>query len=266
MNNIHNKLNHIEEPDRTHHMYKTYETILKCLKEAVNSIYDKPFGNNVNYNTEIVDLISSACLDEVDLLEIEMYLTETFNIGDELDNYEITSFRTVYDFIKKIATFTGNLHPVVPTAPTAHMNDLELGILILPSLENHGRLIDIRSISISEANHFLNNFNTDVLKLRKCKIANTYDSTDDINHMEFYHNVINLSQLKSNTDFASMNSDVEELTKSTIPKTRGIRALFVSPTVVGIGTTVIYNKNWATTNFSDHTVYDRIKEIADRYA
>jgi acyl carrier protein len=252
-------------------MFQTYEMLLKVFNEAVANLW---CGNDefepAGYHTRFTSLIKNGRLDAFDIVEIVIALEDEFSI--DIPETVFDESVTVSDFIERVAKITGDLAPqpvaapvpvAVPVNDTSHDNDY--GILVIPSLEEHGRLIISQPVSIAEAKILVNEFNDRVFNSRKIKDGNpdSDDLADD--NIEFFHNVIRFDQLNQGTDFDAMDAELEALNNCQVPKTRGFRATFISPTTIGIGTTVIYNKNWATVNFSDPTMYDQLKNIADAH-
>lgn len=149
--------------------------------------------------------------------------------------------------------------------------------LLLPSLEEK-RFINISVVSQAEASAFAKRFTDDVKASRKLKAAADDDEYDDIT---FYSNHVDLDSLTDSVDrikagFAS-ESDIEasisliqamgSLAVSEVRGVRGARAIFVNPetNTVGVGTTVVYNRNWATLNFEDVNMVQLIQNTFLNY-
>jgi acyl carrier protein len=148
------------------------------------------------------------------------------------------------------------------SAPTA--NDA-VGILWMPSLEWHGRIFKIEGVTMAEAIEHMNDFAVKASKKRKTKEFKLVDV--NYQHSEFFVNVIDTDSFPQAVldDPRYFNKDVMSMMESMVPQTRGLRPLFLAHNVIGIGTTVIYNKNWATLHFEDHTAMNRLLQIQEKY-
>ena len=252
-------------------MLETHEKILKSFNDALKAIWDEDIQFvPAMYHTRITSLVKQGHLDAFNKIDIIESLEEDFSIeipDDAFDNAIV-----VADFVLFIASLTGNLTPATaavtpaPTVDTSHNNDC--GILVIPSLEEHGRMIISQPVSIEEAKTLVAEFTARVIATKKVKDAQPihgYNSDDEVEDIEFYHNLLRFDQIADDADFEALDHELHELAISKIPKTRGFRPIFISPTVVGIGTTVIYNKNWATVNFSDDTVAPQLLKLAEDF-
>jgi len=144
--------------------------------------------------------------------------------------------------------------------------------LLLPSLEEK-RFINISLVSQAEAIRFTQKFTDDVKASRKLKAADDSGVDDDI---IFYSNFFDLSVLadhvnhlknglSSETDISmtlTLLEAMHSLAVSEVRGVRGARAIFINPetNTVGVGTTVVYNKNWATLNFEDDNILQLIHD------
>jgi len=148
------------------------------------------------------------------------------------------------------------------STPTA--NDA-VGILWMPSLEWHGRLFKIEGVTMAEAIEHMNDYAVKATKKRKTKEFKP--TGPDFQHSEFFVNVINTDSFPQEVldDPRYFNKDIMSMMESMVPQTRGLRPLFLAHNVIGIGTTVVYNKNWATLHFEDTTALDRLLHIQDKY-
>jgi hypothetical protein len=131
-----------------------------------------------------------------------------------------------------------------------------LGTLSLPQLGECGNPIIINNICREDAEGLIKNLTERVKTSRKLKnyTAGVEDAFFEVN------------AIGSNTHFNSHDEDyiIELLAESNIPTLRGERAVFFEydkfvngePAAFLIGTTVIYNANWATLGVLDLSVVD----------
>lgn len=149
--------------------------------------------------------------------------------------------------------------------------------LLLPSLEEK-RFIHAATVSQSEACVFAKRFTDDVKASRKLKAAADDDEYDNIT---FYSNHVDLSIVAVSEDNVRMGTAdsgdyevlqnlieaIQSLAVSDVQGVRGARVVFVDPktNTVGVGTTVVYNKNWATLNFEDDNILELIKNTFSNY-
>lgn len=138
-------------------------------------------------------------------------------------------------------------------------HDLVRGTLKLPSLAVHGDFLTIHDIALTEAVALINGQVGRIGVERKYKI---YDDTQTPSHGYIFFDAIN-------RDIAAEGIDAifDALTVCKVPQWRGLRPVFISEaySVVVVGRTVIYNKNWASTNVLDGSIYDVIQEISQQY-
>lgn len=143
--------------------------------------------------------------------------------------------------------------------------------LLLPSLEEK-RFIHLSVVSQTEAINFANRFTDDVKAMRKLKGAVDGGADDSIT---FYSNFIDLSIVATSEDNVQMGNAgtddyevlgslieaIRTLAISEVQGVRGARVIFVDPktNTVGVGTTVVYNKNWATLNFEQPNILGLIE-------
>jgi hypothetical protein len=133
-------------------------------------------------------------------------------------------------------------------------------------LDGTDRKYLILNISQAEATEFSNILSDKWTYDRKVKTYVEHDDDDDddeVNNIEYYHNVIDLTECGSN--ISDITTELAELVQCNIPKTRGSRLVFVSNTTIGIGTTVVFNKNWATINFEDRSIMKTLRELQNKY-
>lgn len=128
------------------------------------------------------------------------------------------------------------------------LKETNMGILLLPSLEQK-RHIRIENLSQSEAEEFINEFNYKVTLSRKLQ-----QLPSPISDTFLIYRLLN--------DIASLDIEaiLEELSESTVPKCRGLRAVFIDEKTdtILVGTDVVYSANWATIGFNDETIIDTI--------
>lgn len=133
-------------------------------------------------------------------------------------------------------------------------------MLFLPSLSSDD-FITIANVPQDEANAFVEFFDTQVAAKRK--LGNNATPVAEL--LEEFKGNLNLAAL---VEDESLGDFVEVLSKSTIPKQRGRRAVFVDVEndFIAVGTTVVYNQNWAMRGVSDAsvltTVLDAVAEAA----
>jgi hypothetical protein len=131
-----------------------------------------------------------------------------------------------------------------------------MGTLFLPSLVAK-KFLEIKNLSLAEATEFCNNFTARVKEKRKVKQAGADDT-----------NLIIISDYLHTHPGYALVDDLDEseffdvLAISTTSGVRGARPVFVDleRNVVGVGTTVVYNQNWASVNFDDNTLLATLDE------
>lgn len=134
-------------------------------------------------------------------------------------------------------------------------------MLFLPSLTNHGEFINVGPVHQDEAMDFISNFNMRVGASRKIKF-NDESTSDSVE--EFKGNL----NLKALVEEGSLGDLVEALTKSNIPGKRGLRAVYVdveNDTIL-VGTTVVYNANWAMLGVEDATILPALLDAVADFA
>lgn len=137
-------------------------------------------------------------------------------------------------------------------------------MLFLPSLRVNDDIITIANVCQDEASSFVKHFDSEVTGNRKLK-ANASATAD---HWDVLSGNLNLLAL---VDDESLGQLVERLSKSDIVGSRGRRAVFVDVEndVLAVGTTVVYNQNWAMLGVSDPsvmtTVLEAVTAAADEY-
>lgn len=138
--------------------------------------------------------------------------------------------------------------------------------LYLPSLEEK-RFIVLSNISQTEALQQAEEFTNRVKSSRRLKGESDTGVDDD---MIFYTNTFDFSGFQG-FDPVTLSEFImallENLSISDIAGTRGARAIFLDleKNIFGIGTTVVYNRNWATLNVFDDTVEEKVKLILNEF-
>jgi hypothetical protein len=265
--------------------FDVYEKILATVDEIIfDNNYEALKRTTVTYSTKIAKMVADMQLNPLDLSDIEEDIENEYGVAFATP---LSTFNTIGDVVSFIFNTSKKLpktapkldvktapSPVAPSAPVAakpaqNVSDSkEYGLLLLPSLEEHGRIIVIQPITIDEAKEYINQFAAKVLKTKKTK---NYDATLDpsslaTEHADYYHNVVDFNSLKKDTvSVEELDKELQSLTKSEIPLYRGYRPVFLSASIVGVGTTVVYNPNWATLNFSDYTIYKKLATLAEKY-
>jgi hypothetical protein len=121
-------------------------------------------------------------------------------------------------------------------------------MLFLPSLLSD-EFINIANIQQEEAVALVGFFDSQVAAKRR--LGHNPNPVAEL--LEEFKGNLNLEALVEDTSIEEL---VETLTVSNLPKQRGRRALFldVENDVIAIGTTVVYNQNWAMRGVTDPTV------------
>lgn len=127
-----------------------------------------------------------------------------------------------------------------------------MGVLFVPSL-NEKRLIFVNNINRDEALAVIENFNQRVLASRKVKTA--------VNATSELYKEYQFFDTEAKPDFSA--GLTEFLAQSSVPQTRGLRCSFVDKNGIVVGTTVVYNQNWATVGFVDETIPETIVNSLD---
>lgn len=133
--------------------------------------------------------------------------------------------------------------------------------LLLPSLTGD-KTITIVNVSKDEAVELLTDFKARVDAKRTIKRSQPL--TDDVLDTLDGSNL----NLKALVEDNSLEALLKNLSQSEIPGFRGRRAVFidVENDIIGVGTTVIYNENWASHGIVDSTiaatVLDAVAEAA----
>ena len=131
-------------------------------------------------------------------------------------------------------------------------------MLFLPSLSSD-EFITIANVPQDEATAFIGFFDSQVAAKRK--LGNNPAPVAEL--LEEFKGNLNLKALVADESLGNL---VEVLTTSTIPKQRGRRAVFVDVEndVIAVGTTVVYNQNWAMRGVSDASVLTTVLDaVAD---
>lgn len=122
-----------------------------------------------------------------------------------------------------------------------------MGLMLLPSLEEK-RFIAIDNVSKDEAQKLAEWFTAQVRQNRKVV------DRDQVGPLEFYYNMVDKVVENGGAEFLS------NLSVSTVPGTRGARILYFDDEtdILGVGTTIVYNRNHATVGFQDNTIFDAL--------
>lgn len=133
------------------------------------------------------------------------------------------------------------------------------GVLYLPSLKEK-KFIEVKNLDLDEALVLIDDFTAKVASNRKTK-----DTGDAIGSAVVYVN----SFVFNGSDIGFDDEDSEEIIHALkLADTRGIRgarAVFIdqSDGTFAVGTAVVYNANWATLNFEDNTITDKLRYLCD---
>lgn len=129
--------------------------------------------------------------------------------------------------------------------------------LYLPSLDTQGKTIQIDNLNKTEAEAFLSFFDYSVKQKRKIG-KNTGDGAT----VKYFTGNIDLNVL--DTTYDELDNLVENLMTSRIPQKRGRRAVIVDKDggEIGVGTTVVYNSNWAMNNVTDDSIPAALLAVA----
>lgn len=131
-----------------------------------------------------------------------------------------------------------------------------MGTLLLPSLSTHGETVLIHGVTKSEAADYLERWDERVSNERR--IGHNDEEIDS--SMEFYSglNFERLSEAEVIEDLVGF------LSTSRIAKKRGLRAVWLDEDAgeIGVGTTVVYNRNWAMNGVADETIVDSLLRAA----
>ena len=121
-------------------------------------------------------------------------------------------------------------------------------MLFLPSLSSDD-FITIANIPYEEAIEYVRFFDGQVADKRK--LGNHPNPVSEL--LEEFKGKLSLRELVEDGSIADL---VEVLSTSTIPKQRGRRAVFVDVEndIIAVGTTVVFNRNWAMRGVSDPSI------------
>lgn len=133
-------------------------------------------------------------------------------------------------------------------------------ILFLPSLENDDDFITVANVSRYEAEAYIQAFDSLVESKRRLK-SNPDAATES---MDVLSGNLKLGQFAI-TDPDSLGLMLETLSKSNIKGFRGRRAVYLDPNTdtVAVGTTVVYNRNWATKGVSDPSILSTVLNFVE---
>lgn len=232
----------------------------------------------VSYRSVLTEVADELGMDDGDLDAFIGGLETRFDV--ELE--PVPQYRTVYDLLMDIATQIYKAEEAqkaeeaaeaakaaalaAAIKPTPTPAGPVLGVLLVPSLETHGRFLAIHDISVDEAKVLARDFTNHVVSNRKTK---NYDATIDVvDDIEFFHNIVDFSQMQiaDDSDAAALENELQALKVSNTRGVRGLRAVFVSKAgIIGVGTTVVYNPNWATKNYSDPDMMTVLEDIQDSF-
>jgi hypothetical protein len=131
--------------------------------------------------------------------------------------------------------------------------------LLVPSLNSDTDFMTMINVSKEEAIELLTDFDARVAAKRKIGDSPTAPIDGVLDVLE-----------GGNLDLAALVEDeslsvlIETLSTSNIQRARGRRAVFldVENDVIGVGTTVIYNRNWAMTGVADDSVISQVLAAA----
>jgi acyl carrier protein len=277
----------------------------EAVLDKLKTIYDEfgiisnleARGMNFTFSTTMGQLRQFGGVDSLDEIEAIMMIEEEFeheiadetaetwiNVGDVIEYLTEATYGkwtsgssvgmwgivrpnpapAVVDEEDEVLVDTTSTSVPVP-ASTPSNDDSALGVLHMPSLEDHDRMITTVNISIKEAKEVMKEFALKVEDRRKIKYYK--DNTDmDTEHSEWFYNFFDKDKIRDfsrNVDVEQFSADLNGLATSDIPTYRGKRPLFIGDDVIAVGTTVIYNQNWATINFPDNTVMGKIIKIGE---
>ena len=126
-----------------------------------------------------------------------------------------------------------------------------MGILFLPSLIEK-KFIEISNVTLEEATEFIKNLTTRVTAHHKIKNAGTA-----LNEPILFSGILE----DLDYDLVEMEDISLVIRIANTSGTRGARAVFVDEHgTFAVGTTVIYNRNWATIGFDDNTILDALRK------
>lgn len=127
-----------------------------------------------------------------------------------------------------------------------------MGTLFLPSLTEK-KFHVVSDVTLAEASTFMQDFTNHVADNRKTK-NNGATCAEPI----VFTNIIDFDDLL----YFEPEDLANSLNIAKTPGTRGARAVFVDADndVFAVGTTVVYNKNWATLNFDDDTIIENLED------
>lgn len=134
-------------------------------------------------------------------------------------------------------------------------------LLLIPSLEIHGKFIVCDNIMLEEAIKFCEDFDKRVFNNRKTHPQLNDNSSES--SLILYNNYINNDDVNIlfDEELDCANRQLAfKLSVSNIPGKRGVRAVFVDyeKNIIGVGTTVVYNVNRAMFNVEDDSIINKI--------
>ena len=126
-----------------------------------------------------------------------------------------------------------------------------MGTLFLPSLKEK-KFFEIKNVSLEDATEMVTEFTEKVKTGHKIK-----DTGQAQTSLAVFNNVLEDHCDYYDEDFEAI-ADVLKIADTR--GTRGARAVFVEEDgTFAVGTTVVYNRNWATVNFADSTVISKLE-------
>mgnify|MGYP001052966966 CR=1 FL=1 len=135
-------------------------------------------------------------------------------------------------------------------------HETSTGTLFLPT-DTRDNFIVIDGITPLQALNFVNVETKRIVDSKKIK--NNSNKVVDDDHMIF------VTIANNNEELFLQFWSLSKLEYSDTPKIRGDRAIYFNETsgIVGMGTTVIYNRNWATIGFDDPKFHNMIHEFVN---
>lgn len=127
--------------------------------------------------------------------------------------------------------------------------------LLVPSLNSDTDFMTIINVSKEEAIELLTEFDARVASKRKLGLSPTAPIDGVLDVLD-----VNNLDLDEMVEDGSLGGLVQALSTSAIPRARGRRAVFldVENDIIGIGTTVVYNQNWAMPGVLDDSAISQI--------
>lgn len=129
-----------------------------------------------------------------------------------------------------------------------------MGIMCLPSLTEK-KFVVIKNVSLIEAKNFADDFTARLIASRKTKDAGETPGT-----LVVYENMLESLDFRGEDDEIAAEM-FEALMLSNVTGIRGARVVYMDcdTGTFAVGTAVVYNLNWATINFDDNTILDKVR-------